>query len=207
MTSNIPAAQRKLPNIALSGTPATGKSTLCTALTAKLPGLRYINISSESEARGCRGNYDEKLQTWEVDEVKLAKSLRKDLFQGGVLLDWIHADFLAGIDTQDRSDTDEEDKDDDKVVDEEQEDDMIDLVIQMHADTTTLYDRYKARGYSNEKIQENLDCEIMDEIGNENHDAFDKAKCVSLQGVEADMEENVNRIVAWVAAWKGNNVG
>jgi adenylate kinase len=206
MASNTPAAQRTLPNIALSGTPGTGKSTLCTALTAKLPGLRYINISSEAEARGCRANYDTDLQTWEVDEVALARSLRKDLVRGGVLLDWIHADFLAGTDSHDGYDTEEEVEDDNKTVDEEQEVDMIDLVIQMHADTTTLYDRYKARGYGDQKIQENLDCEIMDEIGNENRDAFDKAKCVSLQGVESDMEENVKRILAWVAAWKKDNV-
>ncbi|KAB8349458.1 hypothetical protein FH972_023485 [Carpinus fangiana] len=184
----------KLPNIILSGSPGTGKSTLSAALVSALPRLRYINVSSEADVRGCRGEYDVELKTWEVDEKKLALSLRKDLEQGGVLLDWIHADFLVPeLDDQAHE------------CQEQGQDDMVDLVIQMRADTTSLYDRYKARGYDDTKIQENLDCEIMDEIGDENRDAFDEAKCVVLQGTEKDKEDNVSRVLAWVKAWQTNN--
>ena len=80
--------------------------------------------------------------------------------------------------------------------------DHIDLVIQMRAGTATLFDRMKARGYSEKKIEENLDAEIMDEIGEEVRDAFEEERCVVLQGEEGEAEGNVSRVLQWISMWR-----
>ncbi|KAI9746851.1 MAG: factor activating pos9 [Lichina confinis] len=50
----------------------------------------------------------------------------------------------------------------------------IDLVVVLRADTAVLYDRLAARGYSESKLQENLDAEIMQVVLEDVKDAFEE---------------------------------
>lgn len=69
-----------------------------------------------------------------------------------------------------------------------------------------LYDRLKARGYSQSKIDENLDCEIMDVILQEAREAYAPEIIVELQSnTTEEMDSNVSRIISWVDTWKVNN--
>ena len=54
---------------------------------------------------------------------------------------------------------------------------MIDLVCVVRCDNKILYDRLKARGYAEKKLQENLDCEIMEVLVQEARDAYDVRTC------------------------------
>ena len=82
---------------------------------------------------------------------------------------------------------------------------IINLVVTLRTSNTLLFDRYTARGYADEKIQQNLDNEIMNDIGLANHDYFGTdslTTVVELQSnTDADMEENLKRISAWVNRW------
>ena len=95
---------------------------------------------------------------------------------------------------------------------------LIDLVITMHTDNTVLFDRYTERKYSQRKIEENIDCEIVNMIGSENREYFGgmdedgertipeeelTTAVVELQGdTEEDLKDNLRRLVEWVKKWQ-----
>lgn len=91
---------------------------------------------------------------------------------------------------------------------------LIDLVITIHTDNTILYDRYAARGYNTRKVEENIDCEIMNVIGTENEEYFGPqeeeieeeeptATVVELiSNDEKDMKRNVKAVIKWVEKWR-----
>lgn len=73
----------------------------------------------------------------------------------------------------------------------------------MRADSTLLYDRLSARGYSSRKLDENMDAEIMQVLLDEARDAFDEEIVVELRSNDADeVEGNVERIEAWIGQWR-----
>jgi len=57
----------------------------------------------------------------------------------------------------------------------------IDLVVVVRCDSTLLYDRLKARGYSEKKLDENMDAEIMQVLLEEAREAYDEEIVVELQ--------------------------
>ena len=66
-----------------------------------------------------------------------------------------------------------------------------------------MYDRLKARKYSEEKLQENLDSEIMEVLLQEAREAFAQEIVIELRSDEAeDIEGNVERVEMWIANWK-----
>ncbi len=99
----------------------------------------------------------------------------------------------------------------------------IDLVVVLRVDSTTLYDRLKARyvtcrpfrassltylhrNYAEAKLQENLDSEIMEVLLQEARDSYDEEIVIELTSNTSDeMETNVDRIEAWVKQWKAEN--
>ncbi|PHH67636.1 hypothetical protein CDD83_6490 [Cordyceps sp. RAO-2017] len=82
----------------------------------------------------------------------------------------------------------------------------IELVIVLRVDSTTLYDRLKARNYAEAKLQENLDSEIMEVILQEAQEAFDEDVVIEMTSNSADeMESNLDRIEAWVEQWRLSN--
>ena len=73
----------------------------------------------------------------------------------------------------------------------------------LRCDNTVLYDRLAARKYSAQKIEDNVDAEIMQVLLDEARDAFDEEVVVELQScVLEDVDRNVERIVEWVGNWK-----
>jgi broad-specificity NMP kinase len=79
----------------------------------------------------------------------------------------------------------------------------IDLVVVLRTSTEVLYDRLKARGYKEAKLQENMDAEIMQVILEEARDGFEGGLVWELasDGVE-EMEGNAERVEGWVDRWR-----
>lgn len=48
----------------------------------------------------------------------------------------------------------------------------FDLVLVLQTDNTILYDRLEKRGYDQEKVQENVTCEIMQVVLEEARDSY-----------------------------------
>lgn len=73
------------------------------------------------------------------------------------------------------------------------------LVVVLQTDNTLLFDRLKARGYNDKKLQENIECEIMHVPSEEAHRSYKHEIVQVLSSNDSDeMEANVERVVEWV---------
>ena len=79
----------------------------------------------------------------------------------------------------------------------------IDLVVVLRTDSTKLYDRLKARNYPEQKLQENLDSEIMEVLLHEAQESYSGNIVIELRSNDADdVEANSERIEIWIRNWK-----
>lgn len=167
---------RFLPNIIITGTPGCGKTSHAESLVSLLSGYSHYNVSEVAKERKCFESYDKEFDTHVVDEDKLLDLLEEDLRAGGAVVDWHCCDIFPER--------------------------LIDLVVVLKLDTSVLYDRLQKRGYKDNKIQENLDCEIMEVVWQDAAGAYIPEIVVPLQSnTVEDMDENVERITAWMETW------
>ena len=194
------SSSRTLPNILISGTPATGKTTLCETLLSlaqsSTPPLRLQHLSINdiiksdpsfhSTPSKTNANEDHAL-TVDDDNLDLlmdsVSGTISDGNAGGFVLDWHSTSGFAVR--------------------------WIDLVVVLTCpDTSVLYDRLSARGYSEEKVQENMDAEIFGIVSEEARESWEEGQVVELKSEKAeDVEENAERILAWIGNWIRNREG
>lgn len=62
---------RTLPNIIITGTPGTGKTTHCEDLAEKVPELRHLSVNQVVKDKSCHEGWDDEYQSWIVDEDKV----------------------------------------------------------------------------------------------------------------------------------------
>ncbi|KAL2219739.1 AAA domain-containing protein [Thermoascus aurantiacus ATCC 26904] len=170
---------RTSPNVIITGTPGVGKTVHCEQL-AQETGLRHLSINQVAKDRGCYEGFDQERDSWIVDEDKLLDAIEDEVVQGGYLIDWHACDLFPKS--------------------------WIDLVVVLRCPSTSiLYDRLFARGYSEAKLQENLDAEIFGILLEEAREAYDEEIVVELTSEkDDDIESNCARIVAWIEAWKNS---
>ena len=89
-------------------------------------------------------------------------------------------------------------------------DEWVDLVVLLRCNNTILYDRLKARGYSEKKISENIECEIMEVTADDIKEAFHAEKILELKSEKnEDMEKNLDTVVnaiETIGYYKENNI-
>ncbi|GAQ87010.1 Hydroxyacyl-ACP Dehydrase [Klebsormidium nitens] len=169
---------RAAPNILVTGTPGTGKTSLCHQLAASVP-LQYINIGDLVKEKELHDGWDEEYQSWNLNEDKLCDELEDRVAEGGCLLDYHGCELFPER--------------------------WFDLVVVLQTDNSVLYDRLVARGYSGRKLEDNMECEIMQVILEEARESYEHSKVLALpsNSVE-DMEQNVETISQWLKSWKSN---
>lgn len=162
-------------NIIICGTPGTGKSTLIDQLKPKLPEFNFINLSEFALANGCTDGYDEQLETHVIDEDKLVDQLEPQLREKKFnLIESIHGDMIPS--------------------------DLVKRVFVCQADNTILYDRLKARNYSQEKISNNVQSEIFNLIHEEALEQFGDSLVTTLMNNNyEDLERNIEKVVTNVS--------
>lgn len=169
------------PNIIITGTPGVGKTSHCAELASKT-GLKHLDINKvvKNHNIGESSNDPDDPNTKIVDEDRLLDCIENDLEEGGQIIDWHACDLFPPS--------------------------MIDLVCVLRCDNGVLYDRLKQRGYGENKLQENMDCEIMEVLLQEARDAYDEEMIVELrsEGTE-DIDTNIERIEAWIKNWRKDN--
>ena len=73
----------------------------------------------------------------------------------------------------------------------------------LRTDSTKLYDRLKARNYPEQKLQENLDSEIMEVLLHEARESYSGNIVLELWSNDVDdIEVNLERIDIWIKNWK-----
>ncbi|CAN6609663.1 adenylate kinase isoenzyme 6 homolog Fap7p [Trichomonascus vanleenenianus] len=167
-------------NIVVTGTPGTGKSSHAQMLADSLEGMTLMTINEIAKERDCITGYDEERKSAIVDEEKVLDAIEDELEQGGLIIDWHVCDIFPER--------------------------LIDLVVVLRADTNVLYDRLKARGYADNKIEENMDAEIMQVLLEDARESYAEEIVVELQSnTVEDMDSNVERIVGWKEQWDKDN--
>lgn len=64
-------ADRALPNILITGTPGTGKSTMAQQLQALAPVMRHIEVGALVKDKQMHNGWDNELETYEMDEERV----------------------------------------------------------------------------------------------------------------------------------------
>ena len=80
---------------------------------------------------------------------------------------------------------------------------MIDLVLVLTTDNTLLYDRLTERGYTGQKLTENVECEIMQVVFEEARESYAEETVHKLDSNNVqEMESNVERVAQWLEQWR-----
>lgn len=81
------------PNILVTGTPGTGKTTTCEQLAAQT-GFRHINIGDWVKEKSLHSGWDEEFECWTLDEDKVCDALEDIMGEGGNIVDHHSCDFF-----------------------------------------------------------------------------------------------------------------
>ncbi|KAJ3072814.1 hypothetical protein HDU98_002838 [Podochytrium sp. JEL0797] len=186
-SSIVVMRRRSFPNVLITGTPGTGKTTTAAMIAQAIPGMKHIEVGKVVKEKALHDGFDEEFNSYLINEDRVGGRADavvdelEDLMQeGGNIVDHHGCDFFPER--------------------------WFDLVVVLRASNEVLYPRLQGRGYNEKKITENIDCEIMDIVKQEAAESYDEDVVVELQSNSLeDMEENVQRIETWIGNWRENN--
>ncbi|ORX95019.1 P-loop containing nucleoside triphosphate hydrolase protein [Basidiobolus meristosporus CBS 931.73] len=162
---------RTRPNILITGTPGTGKTTT-SELAALATGLEHICVGQLVKEKNLHDGRDETYDSYILNDDKLCDELEDRMGQGGCIIDFHSCDVFPER--------------------------WFDLVVVLRTDNSVLYDRLVKRGYNETKITENIECEIMQVVLDEAREGYRQEIVVELNSNTIDeMEDNVERVRQW----------
>ncbi|XP_070541811.1 adenylate kinase isoenzyme 6-like [Ptychodera flava] len=173
------AEARPSPNILVTGTPGTGKSTLCQE-TAQRLGMQYINVGDLAKEKELYEGWDEEYQCPILDEDRIIDELEDVVREGNCVLDYHSCEFFPER--------------------------WFDLIFVLRTDNTILYNRLEARGYTGRKLQDNIQCEIFQTILEEARNSYLPSIVYELSSNEPEeIDSNIEKIRSTILKWKMNN--
>lgn len=163
-----PAWRPNRPNMLISGTPGVGKTTLAAQLAEQL-GLRHIDVGQFARDRNLLADHDAQHDAFYMHEDAVLDELEPILSEGAVILDHHSSDWYPER--------------------------WFQMAVVLSTSTEALYDRLQARGYSQRKIEHNVQAEIMQIIFEETVSSYPRLKVLHLHNdSDADAEANLARL-------------
>ncbi|XP_008236865.1 PREDICTED: adenylate kinase isoenzyme 6 homolog [Prunus mume] len=167
---------RKRPNILVTGTPGTGKTTTSSAL-AEATQLHHINVGDLVKAKNLHDGWDDELDCYIINEDLVCDELEDTMEEGGKIVDYHGCDFFPER--------------------------WFDLVVVLQTDNTVLYDRLTRRGYSESKLSNNIECEIFQTLLEEAKESYPEDIVLPLKSDSIqDISTNLSTVAEWVRRWQ-----
>ncbi|KAK5582981.1 hypothetical protein RB653_004571 [Dictyostelium firmibasis] len=171
--------KRNRPNILITGTPGTGKTSLAGVIASNNE-MNHIDISAAVKEKELHDGWDSEFQCYILDEDKVCDEFEDIMVKGGNVVDHHGCEWFPER--------------------------WFDLVIVLRTDIQVLNERLEKRNYIPLKITNNLDCEIMQVILEEALNSYKENIVVELQSSTLeDSENNQNFIAQWIQNWFERN--
>ncbi|KAI3630107.1 hypothetical protein MIR68_011542 [Amoeboaphelidium protococcarum] len=174
------------PNIFITGSVGTGKSRLSKKLQSLCQsqlGIDYeiLNLSQIAIEKQFYEEFDEQLDTYVVDEDALYEYLCEYMQQEdkSFIVDYHSASSIP--------------------------ESMIDLIVILHCNTETQFDRLLARKYSEVKIRSNVEAEIMQVVKEEVYEYFGPKACYGERDDDDDNGSDISGCTSSSDASESNN--
>ncbi|OVA06984.1 hypothetical protein BVC80_1731g64 [Macleaya cordata] len=166
---------RKKPNILVTGTPGTGKTTT-SSLLSDATELRHINVGELVKQKNLHDGWDDELDCHIINEDLVCDELEDIMEEGGNIVDYHGCDFFPER--------------------------WFDQVVVLQTDNSVLYDRLSNRGYMGSKLTNNIECEIFQVLLEEARASYPEDIVVALQSnCVDDISRNVSTLTDWVKNW------
>ncbi|KAB1216332.1 hypothetical protein CJ030_MR4G011756 [Morella rubra] len=195
MAQNGSIRSRWRPNILVTGTPGTGKTTTSSAL-AEATQLRHVIVGDLVREKNLHDGWDPELESYLINEdlnyfaicdllmealsmhlKMVCDELEDRMEEGGNIVDYHGCDFFPER--------------------------WFDRVVVLQTDNTVLYDRLTRRGYSGSKLSNNIECEIFQVLLQEAKESYPEDIVVALQSdTIEDINRNVTSLTDWVRSWR-----
>jgi len=135
--------------------------------------LKHIEVGAVVKEKGLHDGWDDTHSCYIFNEDKVCDELEEIMVNGNTVVDFHSCDFFPER--------------------------WFHLVVVLRTNNSMLYPRLEKRGYDVNKIQENVECEIMQVVLDEARDSYKEELIWELQSdTVEDMESNVEKIIAWV---------
>lgn len=168
----------------ITGTPGTGKSSLCEQLVQRLGAdrVQHVNLGEFAKEQRLLDEYDAAADCHVLDEDRVIDALLP-LVQATaktLLFDYHGCDFLP--------------------------EEWVRAVFVLRTENGVLFDRLERRGYAQAKIEENVQCEIFQTILDEAREAFDAEIVFELPSNGAqDLADNLEKVAALLGDCDGDD--
>ncbi|VDQ08033.1 unnamed protein product [Trichobilharzia regenti] len=164
-----------LPNILITGTPGTGKSTVSKEV-AERTSFNYVSVNDVAKEGELYDGYDPDNQCHILDEDRVVDELEDAMSSGGQIVDYHSCDFFPER--------------------------WFDAVFVLRTDNEILYPRLTSRGYSKEKVADLIHCEIVQVVLDEARESYNTGIVYELvNNTPEDLERNITQICGWIQQW------
>lgn len=172
------STDRSKPNVLITGTPCTGKTTLAAELASRL-NFKHLNVGDLAKENNFYDGFDDEFECPVLDEDKVLDEMEDDMAEGGVIVDYHGCSFFPER--------------------------FFDIVFVLRTDNSALFDRLHQRNYNQSKIDNNLQCEIFQTILDEAQESYDGNIVHELRSDSTeDLEQNLEKIALWIQSWSPN---
>ncbi|XP_073312429.1 adenylate kinase isoenzyme 6 homolog [Primulina huaijiensis] len=171
--------KREKPNILITGTPGTGKTTTSAALAEGIK-FRHINIGDLVKEKNLHDGWDDQFDCYIINEDLVCDELEDLMEEGGNIVDHHGCDFFPER--------------------------WFDRVVVLQTENSVLYDRLTKRGYTGQKLSNNIECEIFQILLEEAKESYSEGIVVALRSDSVDdIDRNLSTLTDWVRSWSSSS--